>query len=115
MRAGTGRGGGRGWLARRRCGPERSEEERAVGSRGDDAGRNGPRRSAPLARAATLRAGTAGGGGGEQRSRLVIPVKWVRLERWIRMSSADDRRFEVLRAIVSVFVSTGEPIGSKSL
>lgn len=31
------------------------------------------------------------------------------------MGSADDRRFEVLRAIVADFVSTKEPIGSKSL
>ena len=31
------------------------------------------------------------------------------------MSSADDRRFEVLRAIVADFVSTKEPIGSKCL
>ena len=31
------------------------------------------------------------------------------------MSSADDRRFEVLRAIVADFVATKEPIGSKSL
>jgi heat-inducible transcriptional repressor len=31
------------------------------------------------------------------------------------MASADDRRFEVLRAIVADFVSTKEPIGSKSL
>jgi heat-inducible transcriptional repressor len=31
------------------------------------------------------------------------------------MSSADDRRFEVLRAIVADFVATQEPIGSKSL
>ena len=31
------------------------------------------------------------------------------------MSSADDRRFEVLRAIVADFVSTQEPIGSKSI
>src|ERR1700720_2167011 len=31
------------------------------------------------------------------------------------MGSADDRRFEVLRAIVPDFVSTKEPIGSKSL
>jgi heat-inducible transcriptional repressor len=31
------------------------------------------------------------------------------------MRSADDRRFEVLRAIVADFVSTKEPIGSKSL
>ena len=31
------------------------------------------------------------------------------------MASADDRRFEVLRAIVADFVSTQEPIGSKSL
>lgn len=31
------------------------------------------------------------------------------------MGSADDRRFEVLRAIVSDFVSTKEPIGSKAL
>jgi heat-inducible transcriptional repressor len=31
------------------------------------------------------------------------------------VSSADDRRFEVLRAIVADFVSTKEPIGSKSL
>jgi heat-inducible transcriptional repressor len=32
-----------------------------------------------------------------------------------RMGSADDRRFEVLRAIVADFVATKEPIGSKSL
>ena len=83
--------------------------------RGDDAGRNGARRSAPLASAATMRAATAGGCGCEQRSRPMITVKWVRLERWIRMASADDRRFEVLRAIVADFVSTKEPIGSKSL
>ena len=31
------------------------------------------------------------------------------------MGSADERRFEVLRAIVADFVSTKEPIGSKSL
>ncbi|MGL4305228.1 MAG: heat-inducible transcriptional repressor HrcA [Mycobacteriaceae bacterium] len=31
------------------------------------------------------------------------------------MSSTDDRRFEVLRAIVADYVSTQEPIGSKSL
>ncbi len=31
------------------------------------------------------------------------------------MGSADDRRFEVLRAIVADFVATKEPIGSKSL
>jgi heat-inducible transcriptional repressor len=31
------------------------------------------------------------------------------------MSTADDRRFEVLRAIVADFVSTKEPIGSKTL
>ena len=31
------------------------------------------------------------------------------------MSSADDRRFEVLRAIVADFVTTKEPIGSKVL
>jgi heat-inducible transcriptional repressor len=31
------------------------------------------------------------------------------------MTSADDRRFEVLRAIVADFVSTKEPIGSKAL
>ena len=31
------------------------------------------------------------------------------------MGSADDRRFEVLRAIVADFVTTKEPIGSKSL
>jgi heat-inducible transcriptional repressor len=31
------------------------------------------------------------------------------------VSSADDRRFEVLRAIVADFVSTKEPIGSKNL
>src|SRR5258708_5656565 len=39
---------------------------------------------------------------------------------WVRgvgehMGSADDRRFEVLRAIVADFVSTKEPIGSKNL
>ena len=68
-----------------------------------------------MASAATMRAATAGGCGCEQRSRPMITVKWVRLERWIRMASADDRRFEVLRAIVADFVSTKEPIGSKSL
>jgi len=31
------------------------------------------------------------------------------------VGSADDRRFEVLRAIVADFVATKEPIGSKSL
>src|SRR5688572_9539825 len=31
------------------------------------------------------------------------------------MGSADDRRFEVLRAIVADFVATKEPIGSKTL
>ena len=31
------------------------------------------------------------------------------------MGNADDRRFEVLRAIVADFVDTKEPIGSKSL
>ena len=31
------------------------------------------------------------------------------------MSTADERRFEVLRAIVADFVATKEPIGSKSL
>ena len=31
------------------------------------------------------------------------------------MGSADDRRFEVLRAIVDDFVATREPIGSKAL
>lgn len=31
------------------------------------------------------------------------------------MGSADERRFEVLRAIVADFVATQEPIGSKSL
>ncbi|HNM94755.1 MAG TPA: heat-inducible transcriptional repressor HrcA, partial [Mycobacterium sp.] len=31
------------------------------------------------------------------------------------MGSADDRRFEVLRAIVADFVATKEPIGSKAL
>ena len=31
------------------------------------------------------------------------------------MGSADDRRFEVLRAIVADFVATQEPIGSKTL
>ena len=31
------------------------------------------------------------------------------------MGSADDRRFEVLRAIVADFVATREPIGSKAL
>ena len=31
------------------------------------------------------------------------------------MSSADDRRFGVLRAIVADFVATREPIGSKTL
>src|ERR1700748_2770747 len=34
---------------------------------------------------------------------------------WEPMGSADDRRFEVLRAIVADFVATQEPIGSKSL
>src|SRR6187402_1793112 len=31
------------------------------------------------------------------------------------MSSADDRRFEVLRAIVADYVATKEPVGSKIL
>ncbi|MDQ1306712.1 MAG: heat-inducible transcriptional repressor, partial [Actinomycetota bacterium] len=31
------------------------------------------------------------------------------------MASAEDRRFEVLQAIVADFVSTKEPIGSKAL
>ena len=31
------------------------------------------------------------------------------------MSSTDDRRFEVLRAIVADYVSTQEPVGSKAL
>ena len=31
------------------------------------------------------------------------------------MGTADDRRFEVLRAIVADFVSTKEPVGSKAL
>ena len=31
------------------------------------------------------------------------------------MSSTDDRRFEILRAIVTDFVATQEPIGSKAL
>lgn len=31
------------------------------------------------------------------------------------MASADDRRFEVLRAIVADYVTTKEPIGSKAL
>jgi heat-inducible transcriptional repressor len=34
---------------------------------------------------------------------------------WTGMASADERRFEVLRAIVADFVATKEPIGSKSL
>ena len=31
------------------------------------------------------------------------------------MATADDRRFEVLRAIVADYVTTKEPIGSKAL
>ena len=31
------------------------------------------------------------------------------------MGTADDRRFEVLRAIVADFVATKEPVGSKAL
>ena len=31
------------------------------------------------------------------------------------MSSTDDRRFEVLRAIVADYVSTQDPVGSKAL
>jgi len=34
---------------------------------------------------------------------------------WTGMASADERRFEVLRAIIADFVATKEPIGSKSL
>src|ERR1700748_2870036 len=34
---------------------------------------------------------------------------------WEPMGSADDRRFQVLHAIVADFVATKEPIGSKSL
>ncbi len=45
----------------------------------------------------------------------MITVKWTKLERWNGMASADDRRLEVLRAIVADFVATKEPIGSKSL
>jgi heat-inducible transcriptional repressor len=46
---------------------------------------------------------------------LVIPVNWSVLGGSIRMGTADERRFQVLRAIVADFVSTKEPIGSKSL
>ncbi len=49
----------------------------------------------------------------------VVTVKWedYRLVREVCgvMASAEDRRFEVLRAIVADFVATKEPIGSKSL
>src|SRR5689334_15134171 len=50
-----------------------------------------------------------------------MPVKWamnaycVRPRGGEQLGSADDRRFEVLRAIVADFVSTKEPIGSKTL
>src|ERR1700753_3652650 len=46
---------------------------------------------------------------------LVIPVNWSVLGGSIRMGVADACRFEVLGAIVADFVSTKEPIGSKSL
>jgi heat-inducible transcriptional repressor len=39
----------------------------------------------------------------------------ARLEEVRRMGTADDRRFQVLRAIVADFVATKEPIGSKAL
>jgi heat-inducible transcriptional repressor len=39
----------------------------------------------------------------------------VPIGRMIAMGSADDRRFEVLHAIVADFVATKEPIGSKAL
>src|SRR6202012_4845521 len=46
---------------------------------------------------------------------LVIPVNWSVLGGSIRMGTADERRFQVLHAIVADFVATKEPIGSKSL
>jgi heat-inducible transcriptional repressor len=49
------------------------------------------------------------------QSLLVIPVNWSELGGSIRMGTADERRFQVLRAIVADFVATKEPIGSKSL
>src|SRR3978361_1266107 len=49
------------------------------------------------------------------RGAAVVASKIGRLRRGTAMGSADDRRFEVLRAIVADFVSTKEPIGSKSL
>ena len=39
----------------------------------------------------------------------------ARLQEVRRMGTADDRRFQVLRAIVADFVATKEPIGSKAL
>jgi heat-inducible transcriptional repressor len=39
----------------------------------------------------------------------------ARLEEVRKMGTADDRRFQVLRAIVADFVATKEPIGSKAL
>ncbi len=41
--------------------------------------------------------------------------RYGRREAGEQLGSADDRRFEVLRAIVADFVATKEPIGSKSL
>jgi heat-inducible transcriptional repressor len=46
---------------------------------------------------------------------LLEHVKWQQPKEERQMGSADDRRFEVLRAIVADFVTTKEPIGSKSL
>src|ERR1700744_5364672 len=46
---------------------------------------------------------------------LVIPVNWSVLGGSIRMGTADERRFQVLPALVADFVATNEPICSKSL
>jgi heat-inducible transcriptional repressor len=47
---------------------------------------------------------------GTDAARKMVPIRRV-----IAMGSADERRFEVLRAIVADFVATKEPIGSKAL
>jgi heat-inducible transcriptional repressor len=77
---------------------------------GDDAGHNELVRR-PAERSSLLR----GQAVADDVSPLLMPVKWTRSGRWMSMGSADERRFEVLRAIVADFVATQEPIGSKAL
>jgi heat-inducible transcriptional repressor len=73
-----------------------------------------PRLDVAMQERLTRKNALAGCGCGKQL-RLVVTVKWAKSERWFPMGSADERRFEVLRAIVADFVATQEPIGSKSL